>query len=308
MAGPIDDVVREILVRQLDAWGPAALHRSKRATFAQAYGGPLDGLPEAALRVFDEFTDLLRGRRLTAPVVAPDPDRPALDAVYRELDSPSGLDIHAVDGGVDTLAAVLRAASAAGAPLFAYLDATTGPAPATATVAAVARGKPGELLLVLPAGTRDHRALLGEAGFPLVADVELVARDGSARLVAFATGAGKSLDTFKDAMWAVDEYAGVRYRDPHDPEEHLLDISERPHPGPLRRELLAHLGEVGRATVTELRRFAVTDTVYRAADANRVLTALLTAGQVTRDPPAGRLGGDVVIAAAGWRAPGRTPG
>ncbi len=111
MGGPINDVVREILVRQLDAWGPAALHRSKRATFAQAYAGPPDGLPEAALRVFDEFTDLLRGRRLTAPVVAPSPDRAALDAVYQELDRPSGLDIHAVEGGVDTLPAVLTAAN-----------------------------------------------------------------------------------------------------------------------------------------------------------------------------------------------------
>ncbi|GIF50572.1 hypothetical protein DFJ67_4251 [Asanoa ferruginea] len=298
MSGPVDDVVREILVRQLDAWGPAALHRSKRATFAQAYGGPPEGLAEAALRVFDEFTDLLRGRRLTAPVVSPAPDRAALDAVYQELDRPSGLDIHAVEGGVDTLPAVLRAASAAGAPLFAFLDAATGPAPSAATFAAVAKGKPGELLLVLAAGAADHRAMLGEAGFPLVADVELVARDGTACLVAFATAAGKSLDTFKDAMWAVDEYAGVRYRDPHDPEGHLLDISERPHPGPLRREILAHLAEAGPATVTDLRRFTVTDTVYRAADANRVLTTLLGAGQVTRDPPAGRLGGDVVIAAA----------
>ncbi|GAA1866755.1 hypothetical protein GCM10009687_37920 [Asanoa iriomotensis] len=295
MGGPIDDVVREILVRQLDAWGPAALHRSKRATFAQAYGGAPDGLPEAALRVFDEFTDLLRGRRLTAPVVAPSPDRAALDAVYQELDRPSGLDIHAVEGGVDTLPAVLTAASAAGAPLLAFLDTAGGPQPAAGTLAAVARGKPAELLLALAGVPRDHRAALAAAGFPLVADVELVARDGTARLVAFATGAGKSLDAFKDAMWAVDEYAGVRYRDPQDPEGHLLDISERPHPGPLRRELLAHLAEVGRATVTDLRRFTVTDTVYRAADANRVLTSLLTAGQLTRDPPTGRLGGDVVI-------------
>ncbi len=299
MGGPINDVVREILVRQLDAWGPAALHRSKRATFAQAYAGPPDGLPEAALRVFDEFTDLLRGRRLTAPVVAPSPDRAALDAVYQELDRPSGLDIHAVEGGVDTLPAVLTAASAAGAPLLAFLDAATGPPPAAATLAAVAKGKPGELLRVLGEGAGDHRAMLSAAGFPLVADVELVDRAGDARLVAFATGSGKSLDTFKDAMWAVDEYAGVRYRDPHDPERHLLDISERPHPGPLRRELLAHLAEVGRATVTDLRRFTVTDTVYRAGDANRVLTTLLSAGQVTRDPPAGRLGGDVVISSAG---------
>jgi hypothetical protein len=50
--------------------------------------------------------------------------------------------------------------------------------------------------------------------------------------------------------------------------------------------------------VTELRTFALTETVYRAADATRVLQTLLTAGSVTRRPQSGRLGGDVVIGAA----------
>ena len=97
-------------------------------------------------------------------------------------------------------------------------------------------------------------------------------------------------------MWAVDEYAGVRYRDPRDPEGHLIDISLRPHPGPLRRELLAHLASVGEASVTDLRQFTVSETVYRAADTNQVVATLLKAGQVTRAPEGGRLTGDVVIA------------
>ena len=50
--------------------------------------------------------------------------------------------------------------------------------------------------------------------------------------------------------------------------------------------------------MTELRTFALTGTIYRAADATRVLQALLAAGSVTRRPEHGRLGGDVVIAAA----------
>jgi hypothetical protein len=113
--------------------------------------------------------------------------------------------------------------------------------------------------------------------------------------VAFATTSGKSLESFKEALWAVDEFAGVRLRDPADPERHLIDISLSPHPGPLRRELLAHLAEVGSATVTELRTFTLTDTVYRAADATRVLHALVDSGAVTRRPEHGRLGGDVEI-------------
>ena len=65
----------------------------------------------------------------------------------------------------------------------------------------------------------------------------------------------------------------------------------------MRRELLAHLAEAGAETVSGLRTFALTETVYRAADATRVLQTLLAAGSVTRRPEHGRLGGDVVIAA-----------
>jgi hypothetical protein len=132
----------------------------------------------------------------------------------------------------------------------------------------------------------------------LVAAVELAVDEAPGQVLVFGTQSGKSLEGFKDALWAVDEYAGVRYRDPGDPDRHLIDISLTPHPGPLRRELLAHLAATGEATVTELRTFALTETVYRAADATRVLQALLTAGSVTRRPEHGRLGGDVVIAAA----------
>jgi hypothetical protein len=114
-------------------------------------------------------------------------------------------------------------------------------------------------------------------------------------VVAFATTSAKSLESFKEALWDVDEFAGVRLRDPADPERHLIDISLNPHPGPLRRELLAHLAGAGSATVTELRTFALTETVYRAADATRVLHALVDAGAVRREPAHGRLGGDVVI-------------
>ena len=142
-----------------------------------------------------------------------------------------------------------------------------------------------------------YRADLRTAGFPLVTAVELATGEEPGELLVYATTLGKNLEAFKETLWAVDEFAGVRYRDPGDPERHLIDISLNPHPGPLRRELLAHLAEVGEATVTELRTFALTETVYRAADATRVLHALLTAGSVTRRPEQGRLGGDVVIAA-----------
>jgi hypothetical protein len=308
-AAQIAAVRRELLVRYLDAWTPMALHRSRRVTFAQAYAGDDGGTPEATLRVFGEFADLLPGRRLTVVVVVATADAGLagrLDAAQRELGTPPELGVHVVAGDFTRLPVVLAAAGAAGAPVLTVLDAADGPAPAPATLAALGVGRPAEVLLALGDRARaelDPRVALRNCGYQLVTDVELV-DDGHAELVAFGTSSGKSLDAFKNAMWAVDEYAGVRYRDPRDPAGHLLDISLNPHPGPLRRELLAQLESAGRSTVTELRQFTTTETVYRAADTTRVLTALLSAGLIARNPAHGRLSGDVVITpvpAAGGR-------
>ncbi|MGC4889006.1 hypothetical protein [Micromonospora sp. DT227] len=288
-----DAVLRELLVRQLDHWLPAALHRARRATLALAYAGGEAGGAEAALRVVAEFADRLRGRRLTVLVLADgDAELPArLGAVEATL--PADVAVHLVPGRPDRLPVALKAAGAAGAPLLAVVD---GGAPDPALLTAVASGRPAELLLVTAPG-RSLRPALTAAGFPLVTEVELVPEDGPARRLGYATGSDRGLETMKDALWAVDEYAGVRYRDPADPAGRLLEITLDPEPGPLRRELLAELARSGPRTVTELRRFAATATVYRAADANRALTSLLTAGAVTRDPEPGRLGGDVVISA-----------
>lgn len=320
---PIGAVRRELLVRHLEAWLPYALHRSRRATFVLACPGTDAGTAEAALRVLVEFADLLRGRRLAVLVLTEEVDALAvrLRAVQSEL--PAGVTVHPVPGGIDRLPVALRAASAAGAPVLAYLVAGHGPAPTSDALAALTSARPAEVMLALGARARAERgsraraerdgrpgpdgspwrAMAEELGLSLVTEVELVAAGPAggpgdpetAELVVFATSAGRRLDAFKDAMWAVDEYAGVRYRDPGDPRGHLLDISSDPHPGPLRRGLLARLARVGPATVTELRQFTATRTVYRAADTNRALTALLTVGQVSRDPAHGRLAGDVLV-------------
>ena len=290
-------VTRELLVRHLDTWAPATLRRARRATFALAWPEAADDtVVEAALRVFAEFADRVRGRELTVVVVAPGASglAPRVAEVRADAGIPADLAVHPLDGpGDETLPVGLRAARAAGAPLLAYVE-TAGRPP----LAALAAGRPAEVLLVGPPGRWPAlRADLDAAGFSLTAGVELV--DATrARLLAFGTSSGKSLESFKDELWAVDEYAGVRYRDPGDPDGHLLDISLHPHPGPLSRELLAHLAEGGPATVSQLRQFTMTDTVYRAADTVRVLGSLLHAGTVTRDPQGGRLSGEVVIAPA----------
>lgn len=326
----IEGVTRELLVRYLDTWTPAALHAAKRATFACAFTGPVDvAIAEAALRVFAEFDDLLRGRRLTYVMVAPDLAEAAgrLDAVQAELHTPANLAVHAAAGApADLLAAALSAAGSTAAPLLVFAQTDTP------LVRVASAGRPVELLSIRPGGDWPaQRAALTEAGFSLTAGVEFIdgtpgggatgratdrdttARDTTARstaakstaspaLLSFATGSAKSLEAFKNALWSVDEYAGVRYRDPNDADGHVLDISLDPHPGPLRRALLAHLAEAGPRTVTELRHFALTDTVYRAADATKVMHTLVNAGTVTSNGAHGRLAGDVLISPAAKRA------
>jgi hypothetical protein len=296
----VADLKREVLVRHLEAWAPAALHK-RRATYVHGYADADDGeLAEAALGVFAEQGDLARGRELTMIAVGE-----KLDAVRSRLDAAgpggAGLSVHLISGRTaETLGVAVKAAGGVRVPLLAFLDAATASEPpGPEAIAAIAAGKPAELLLTLPPATaaevEDRRAALRDAGFPLAAAVDLV-DDAGAQLMIFATTLGKSLEAFKETLWAVDEFAGVRYRDPGDPDGHLIDVSLNPHPGPLRREMLRHLA-TGPATVSELRTFALTETVYRAADANRVVQSLLTAGAVRREPEHGRLGGDVLISA-----------
>lgn len=289
----IATVKRELLVRHLEAWAPAALHRGRRVTYAHGYADADAGASaEAAVRVLVEQTDFVRGRELS--MVAVGADLSTLGPRLTAEAGTSGLAVHAVSGGTgERLEVALKAAGATRVPVLGFLDAASASeTPAPATVAALTSGKPAEMLLALPPGVPAERY---REGWPLFTAVELATGAEPGELLAFGTTSGKSLEGFKEALWAVDEFAGVRYRDPADPERHLIDISLQPHPGPLRREMLAHLARVGEATVTELRTFTLTETIYRAADATRVLHTLVDAGAVTRRPPGGRLGGDVVI-------------
>jgi hypothetical protein len=291
--GAVATVKRELLVRHLEAWAPAALHRARRVTYAHGYADADGGaLAEVAVRVLAEQTDFVRGRELTMLAVGADAVGERLTAMPEATSG--GLSVHVVSGPTDErLAVALTAAGAPRVPLLGFLDAASASeSPQPATVAALTVGKPAEVLLVLPPGVSPEPY---REGWPLFTSVELATGEEPGELLAFGTASGKSLEAFKDVVWAVDEFAGVRYRDPGDPDRHLIDISLRPHPGPLRRAMLAHLASVGEATVTELRTFALTETVYRAADATRVLHILVDSGAVSRRPPTGRLGGDTVI-------------
>ncbi|RKN13553.1 hypothetical protein D7147_30935 [Micromonospora musae] len=288
---PTTTALRELLVRQLESWLPAARQRSRRATVALAYAHRDVDSAEAALRLVAGQADRLRGLRLTVLVLADAAaDLPArLGPVEAGL--PADVAVHVVPGDPSRLPVALKAAGAAGAPLFSFLDADAGTAgvPDAAVLRAAAGGRPAEVLL--RAG-RAARVELDAVGFPLVTQVELAAVDGPTESVTFGTGSDRSLEAFKEALWTAGDLAGVRLGDPGG---QLHDVAGDPDLDPLGRELLAELARTGPRTITELRRHALLATVHRSSDAQRVLTDLLAAGVVTRDPAEGRLGGDVII-------------
>jgi len=269
---PHTAVRQELLVRYLDFWVPSALHSARAATYLDRSGSG----PAAALPVLVEFADLLVGRKLSVLVGGPMPPDPRLP----------GLRLAPAPADLPGLVAGLRRE-----PVLAHLD---GPVPAE-LLAALGAAHDGELLLVTPPEPGDPRAELRAAGFGYVAAVELVDAAGAAQLLRFASSGGRSLERFKDELWAVDQYAGIGYRDPADPDAEPLEITYEPHPGPLRRAVLTRLAAAGPQTVTELRELALTGTVYRPADIGRALSPLLARGQVAREPERGRLTGATLI-------------
>ncbi|GAB4101676.1 hypothetical protein GCM10028790_06940 [Micromonospora taraxaci] len=285
------DFLRELLVRQLTTWLPAALHRSRRATVAIA--GTDAGSAEAALRLVAAHGDQVRGRQVTVLVLADSAALPArLGPIEAEL--PAEVTVHLLTGDPYRLPVAVKAAGAAGAPLFSFVELPGAVTPKL--LAAAANGRAGELLLHTGDSARDA---LVSAGFPLVAEVAPVLPDGEAAgVIAFGSRSDRSLEAVRDALWAVGADLDVRYRDPQDPMGVTVGVVGDPELEPLARELLEELRRGGSRPVTELRRHTLTATVYRAADANRALTGLLDAGDVRRDREAGRLAGDEIITLA----------
>ncbi|MFG1883995.1 hypothetical protein [Micromonospora sp. NPDC049102] len=297
------DFLRELLVRHLATWLPTALHRSRRVTVALAWAGADGGGAEAVLRVVADHAAQVRGRQVTILVLADEAaDLPArLGSVEAEL--PPEVTVHLLPGGPGRLPVALKAASVAGSPLFCFLD-LTGPAHAE-VLRACANGRNGEVLLHAASSARPA---LGRAGFPLVAevtpvlpvdgesgDVEAGVGGVEAGVVAFGSRSDRSLEAVRDALWTVGADLGVRYRDPADPAAPPVDVSGAVALEPLARNLLTELRRCGPQPVTDLRRYTLTTTAYRATDANQALTTLLTTGEVTRERESGRLAGDELI-------------
>jgi three-Cys-motif partner protein len=147
-----------------------------------------------------------------------------------------------------------------------------------------------------------YRDVLHEAGFPFVLTFELVGGNGHSLFLAFGTTHVRGLQKMKEAMWEVDPIQGVQYRDPADPDQQLLDIQIEPHTEPLRRELLQYLRDAPghTASVGDLRRFALYQTVYKESQVMPVLDKLVEKGSAVGDGGDGhvRLGGNVRLTAA----------
>ncbi|MBX7268216.1 hypothetical protein KIF24_20750 [Micromonospora sp. Llam7] len=282
---PIDAVGHDLFLRHLDSWVPDALRRARRATVVLGYDGADAHLAEETLRLAGEHATRLRGCRLTVLVLADGTEELPSRLGAAEARLPADVAVHLMPGPPGRLPVALRAAGAAGAPVLSYLEAADPVDPVALTAAAT--GRPAEALVVAAAGT-PLRLALADAGFPLVTDVELV---DAGRRIGFGTGSDRSLESMKESLWAT----GQRCRDPQGAP---LSPTQEVDPAPLGRALLDELARRGPRTVTELRRYAVTDTAYRAVDAVRALTALLDAGAVTREPERGRLGGDVLVTPA----------
>ncbi|MFY1620272.1 hypothetical protein [Micromonospora sp. WMMD736] len=296
-------VLRELLVRHLTTWLPVALHRSRRVTVALAWAGADGGGAEAALRAVVGHAAQVRGRQVTVLVLADEAtDLPSrLGPVEAEL--PPEVTVHLLPGGPTRLPVALKAASAAGAPLFCFVD-LSGPAYAE-VLRACANGRNGEVLLH---ATTSARPALVSAGFPLVAEVAPVlgadggagnasadVDDEAAGVIAFGSRSDRSLEAVRDALWTVGADLGVRYRDPAHPTAPPVDVTGGASLDPLARELLAELRRSGPRPVTDLRRHTLTNTIYRATDANQALHTLLQERKATRDRESGRLAGDELI-------------
>jgi three-Cys-motif partner protein len=132
-----------------------------------------------------------------------------------------------------------------------------------------------------------YRATLRQAGFTHTLYFEMVDEGNRKLYLIFGTQHALGLEKMKDAMWQVDPSYGVRYRDPRDTQQQMLDLVFEPDTAPLRRILHDFISETpdGR-TIPELKRYALLETVYRPAQVIDAVRQLREAGSVATEPRA----------------------
>lgn len=127
-----------------------------------------------------------------------------------------------------------------------------------------------------------YRETLTDAGFTHVLDFELIDSRGQALYLVFGTSHDQGLRKMKEAMWDVDDVAGVGYRDPRDPDQQTLAIELEPQTAPLRRLLRDYLtAQPDRAaTVVDLRAFAFYRTVYKESQVPPLVRQMVEEGEL----------------------------
>jgi hypothetical protein len=91
------------------------------------------------------------------------------------------------------------------------------------------------------------------------------------------------MEKMKDAMWRVDPLTGSRFRDPRDPNQMQLELSEGdPNLSLLSQQILGEL-ESGPKSMADLQNFALLETVYKKVHAKKAVDALEANGKVKCD-------------------------
>ncbi|MFF2954110.1 three-Cys-motif partner protein TcmP [Kitasatospora sp. NPDC057965] len=134
-----------------------------------------------------------------------------------------------------------------------------------------------------------YRRTLQAAGFDHSLWFEMIDESGHRLYLIFGTCHEKGVEKMKEAMWKVDTATGVRYCDPKDPHQQVLELAIEPDTSPLRRILLEYLRNASSAvSVDELRRFALLETVFRPTQVIPALTRMREEQQIAT-VPAGRI-------------------
>ncbi|MFG2525603.1 three-Cys-motif partner protein TcmP [Streptomyces sp. NPDC048527] len=132
-----------------------------------------------------------------------------------------------------------------------------------------------------------YRATLRQAGFTHTLYFEMIDEGNRKLYLIFGTQHELGLEKMKDAMWKVDPSYGVRYRDPRDTQQQMLDLVFDPDTAPLRRILHDFISEAADGRIIpELKRYTLLETVYRPAQVIDAVRQLREAGSVTTEPRA----------------------
>ncbi|WP_306335723.1 three-Cys-motif partner protein TcmP [Streptomyces sp. KL118A] len=100
-----------------------------------------------------------------------------------------------------------------------------------------------------------YRATLRQAGFTHTLYFEMIDEGNRKLYLIFGTRHELGLEKMKDAMWKVDPSYGVRYRDPRDTQQQMLELVFEPDTAPLRRILHEFIsGSPDGRTIPELKR------------------------------------------------------